>query len=820
MDKFLVDLDSVLDELEAKEATTCIINETNCNSAVDKQFGGLTQNSKEADQEDDQSKLSQIKLASFSEVNVKAKSLVSCSLELYLVGQGSVNNQGQATKIDDLIKANLVDFKKEDKADEEGNVKEEEIKHDQEKLKAEAEKGKEKEEVKEHNDKEQVVEEEELIVKREEEELEAEVRESKEEKEAEKDEKEEKAVENDDKEKVLVEVADLKKEEDDEDDDKEEVEEEEEKERVEEEEEEEEKEEEEEREKHEAVADQLFVDEEVNFISFDSVLPDQDVFKKRDDSECDVNDEDDQRLDQNKKMKSNSLIDDKFKDESLNSKPLSFDNCQVDDINEEEMNKYLSDIESCPNQSFIDSNVETNESSDLLLATHCSSSISNLTESERLLNANLSTSSSPPVSADSVHDCQLEEKSLETKLSRPSNLFLSSSLTSSASSSFSSTPSEMTNSLTSPFSSQPLLNSSNSENVENLESNLLQEPSEAEENDIESPRPTVGVHQPFWIPDNEADNCMLCENKFTVIKRRHHCRICGKVLCSQCCRSRAKIPYMFYKEARVCYICFALLTKESAQIASNSIHSLTSRNENNSDNSLLGSTLNSNFENSNGTGTVRGENVVTVGSRNEPSSSNLSTTKPVGVLKKGPKPKGSEPKQVIFFDGIRPGGDLTNDQLGNCYFKQRSPKKIKSPTIEKLHSSSGSSKGNLKYNRIIIEDKKGPLPPIINNPKLEADPTFENLFSFLKDESLPPVTFLLTKNLLILIKCVKLDCCLGTECWTFTSQGLAPVGQDEIVIVLERLAEDNFIPRELFRMFTNVYDSSTRGLINTFVKTV
>ena len=152
MDKFLVDLDSVLDELEAKEATTCIINETNCNSAVDKQFGGLTQNSKEADQEDDQSKLSQIKLDSFSEVNVKAKSLVSCSLELYLVGQGSVNNQGQATKIDDLIKANLVDFKKEDKADEEGNVKEEEIKHDQEKLKAEAEKGKEKEEVKEEKE--------------------------------------------------------------------------------------------------------------------------------------------------------------------------------------------------------------------------------------------------------------------------------------------------------------------------------------------------------------------------------------------------------------------------------------------------------------------------------------------------------------------------------------------------------------------------------------------------------------------------------------------------------------------------------------------
>lgn len=39
----------------------------------------------------------------------------------------------------------------------------------------------------------------------------------------------------------------------------------------------------------------------------------------------------------------------------------------------------------------------------------------------------------------------------------------------------------------------------------------------------------LGKQPPFWIPDNEAPNCMLCDVKFTVIKRRHHCRACGKV---------------------------------------------------------------------------------------------------------------------------------------------------------------------------------------------------------------------------------------------------------------------------------------------------
>jgi len=34
---------------------------------------------------------------------------------------------------------------------------------------------------------------------------------------------------------------------------------------------------------------------------------------------------------------------------------------------------------------------------------------------------------------------------------------------------------------------------------------------------------------PAWVPDNEAPVCMSCKAMFTVVRRRHHCRNCGKV---------------------------------------------------------------------------------------------------------------------------------------------------------------------------------------------------------------------------------------------------------------------------------------------------
>lgn len=34
---------------------------------------------------------------------------------------------------------------------------------------------------------------------------------------------------------------------------------------------------------------------------------------------------------------------------------------------------------------------------------------------------------------------------------------------------------------------------------------------------------------PEWVPDEACNSCIACKAPFTVIRRKHHCRSCGKV---------------------------------------------------------------------------------------------------------------------------------------------------------------------------------------------------------------------------------------------------------------------------------------------------
>ncbi|CAH1122802.1 unnamed protein product [Ceutorhynchus assimilis] len=62
---------------------------------------------------------------------------------------------------------------------------------------------------------------------------------------------------------------------------------------------------------------------------------------------------------------------------------------------------------------------------------------------------------------------------------------------------------------------------------------------------------------PAWIPDIEAPKCMSCGSNFTVVKRRHHCRNCGKVFCGPCSANSVPLPkYGLLKPVRVCNKCF------------------------------------------------------------------------------------------------------------------------------------------------------------------------------------------------------------------------------------------------------------------------
>ncbi|CAG5128669.1 unnamed protein product [Candidula unifasciata] len=69
-------------------------------------------------------------------------------------------------------------------------------------------------------------------------------------------------------------------------------------------------------------------------------------------------------------------------------------------------------------------------------------------------------------------------------------------------------------------------------------------------------RPYFTLVKPEWVPDEQCSYCELCSVKFTQVKRRHHCRMCGAVRCAQCCSQKIPLPQLGLEEAeRVCHAC-------------------------------------------------------------------------------------------------------------------------------------------------------------------------------------------------------------------------------------------------------------------------
>lgn len=74
------------------------------------------------------------------------------------------------------------------------------------------------------------------------------------------------------------------------------------------------------------------------------------------------------------------------------------------------------------------------------------------------------------------------------------------------------------------------------------------------------PLPTLEEYNaPIWIPDNHATICSRCQEPFTLFRRKHHCRLCGQIVCSPCSSARFLIPFEMgggHFAARACQACF------------------------------------------------------------------------------------------------------------------------------------------------------------------------------------------------------------------------------------------------------------------------
>lgn len=85
------------------------------------------------------------------------------------------------------------------------------------------------------------------------------------------------------------------------------------------------------------------------------------------------------------------------------------------------------------------------------------------------------------------------------------------------------------------------------ENTEDDNSQIREEiPPQERAHNIDSVINNGNNDHPQWQLDIEVSNCPKCSKKFSFFNRRHHCRKCGKVYCSNCCnRFTSYLPMSF-----------------------------------------------------------------------------------------------------------------------------------------------------------------------------------------------------------------------------------------------------------------------------------
>ncbi|GAA5964169.1 hypothetical protein JCM3765_005364 [Sporobolomyces pararoseus] len=111
-----------------------------------------------------------------------------------------------------------------------------------------------------------------------------------------------------------------------------------------------------------------------------------------------------------------------------------------------------------------------------------------------------------------------------------------------------------------------------SDGIRALTSAFLPSAASAVEEDLSNDQMEYKVievyHAPVWVPDSKADKCMRCGSSFGLWRRKHHCRLCGGVVCWACSTKYFIIPGCLLSSS---------MSSNSATVASTTTHSQEDR---------------------------------------------------------------------------------------------------------------------------------------------------------------------------------------------------------------------------------------------------
>ncbi|NXI38241.1 ZFY16 protein, partial [Galbula dea] len=369
---------------------------------------------------------------------------------------------------------------------------------------------------------------------------------------------------------------------------------------------------------------------------------------------------------------------------------------------------------------------------------------------------------------------------------------------------------------------------------------------------------TLSWKQPLWVPDSEAPNCMNCQVKFTFTRRRHHCRACGKVFCGGCCKQKCKLQYM-EKEARVCTGCYNHINKAQAfEKIMSSADPVPS-----SSTSTEGSAAAPPMEETQAPGDqslhLRGQKRVwfadgvlpggqrvdirTLPSAADSSSQNVSPVNPdlICLMPHHTYTVGYTKSNIFFVIDHVPSIEVVE-------LDEKSPEKWFKFAVERFDKAADPEENYTLTNRnrslveVIDSGSDSPvscsdyralcgvencvrnavslvpdvgLPPLLlevgeegKDPVVEQDPSLQQVIMLLRERDPYPLTFILNANLLVNVKLITYS---SEKCWYFSTNGLHGLGQAEIIILLQCLAEEKIFPGELLKLFIAIYKDAMNG---------